>query len=178
MRAVEAASRGDVDPAGERSGRGRSEATRSGRWKARRIGWLLAGAILLPWLPVEGWEPPSHPSRRAAGRSRRSILDLAYGPGGRVLATADERGIVTLWDADGGGCPGPEIEVHGHARSIAFLPDGRHLAIGGDEPGVILWDLTRGRPGRFLDLPFRWTYELAPSPDGRLLAVSGEGASS
>jgi WD40 repeat protein len=159
-------------PSGAEPRSGRAGHTRSAAWNLSRIGLLLALAIVLAWLPIHRWEPASGPTRRVTGPSRVPIMRLVFGPDGRTLATTDESGRATLWDADEILRPGRALEVRGHARPIAYSPDGHHLAIGGDEPDVAWWDLAGAPRHRMLGIPVRWTADLKISPDGRSLAVS------
>jgi WD40 repeat protein len=59
--------------------------------------------------------------------------------------------------------------------AIAVSPDHRFLAVLGGARQVCLWDLVRGKEVRRWDVQADFTYALAFSPDGKVLATSGGG---
>ncbi|MFD3548286.1 hypothetical protein ACFWUW_22245 [Streptomyces sp. NPDC058655] len=68
--------------------------------------------------------------------------DLAYHPGGRLLATAEEHGVVRLWDVSDPAAPALAATLEETAAAIRFSPDGRTLAmVPGRGGGVRLWNL-------------------------------------
>ena len=70
------------------------------------------------------------------------VTSLVFSPEGRRLVSADEDGVVKLWDTSTG------LEVltlRGHAgviRGVAFSPDARLLAAAGDDGTITIWDGT------------------------------------
>ncbi len=82
-----------------------------------------------------------------AGHDTRRIGVLAWSPGGALLASGGEDGLVQLWDAK---ALEHVATLEGHARSVnglLFLPDGATLVSGEGGAGAIrLWDV-RTRAG-------------------------------
>ena len=63
-------------------------------------------------------------------------------------------------------------------RAVAFSPVGRQLATaGGASGGVTLWDMGTGKPEGSLRAEFHQVWSLAYSPDGKQLAIGGQGES-
>ncbi len=65
---------------------------------------------------------------------------MAFAPGGRLLATADDDGTVKIWSVATGR---RMASLDGRAdflRGVAFSPDGRTLAAIGSDDDVRLWD--------------------------------------
>ena len=74
------------------------------------------------------------------------MTDLAFSPDGRSLASADDSGLVRVWDAQTGK---PRVELSSeNGPAVAFSPDGKALAtagaFGGMSPRVRLWDVATG----------------------------------
>jgi WD40 repeat protein len=151
---------------------GRTACTRFRFWNRRRVGLLLAFAILLAWLPVPRPVPENRPPRRARGISGDSIVRLAFSPDGQSVATTDELGRVRLRPAAGGRCIERDLGARGQGRVVVFSRDGRFLMLGGSAPDIVVCDLTGVCPDRLLGIPVADTSDLKVSPDGRVLAVS------
>ncbi|MFE2264899.1 caspase, EACC1-associated type [Streptomyces griseosporeus] len=120
----------------------------------------------------------SRPQVDLRGDVRQPVVDLAYGPGGRVLATSQRTGVVRLWDLSRPNAPvrGAALKrLHGTAP-LAFSPRSPLLAALSTD-ALTLWDAADPvRPKRLggLRLAKDQSYSLAFSPDGRTLAAGGE----
>jgi WD40 repeat protein len=127
---------------------------------------------------VRFWDPVTGNELRALKGNTVAILDLAFSPDGRTLATGHcgsdtggpEPGTVRLWDV----ATGEQrllIPAHGYSvRGVAFSPDGKLLASVGADSAVHLWDVATGK--RLLSLPnHRGVWFVAFSPDRRSLAT-------
>jgi WD40 repeat protein/serine/threonine protein kinase/tetratricopeptide (TPR) repeat protein len=120
--------------------------------------------------------------------SNNECLVARFSPDGQLIAGADNRGSVRLWDAATGRLV-RELPAgdKGRVRSVAFSPtDQRLLAVGYggevDVSHVALWDLDAGTelarlpgatdlPNFFVDAINGPVDALAFSPDGKLLAA-------
>ncbi len=73
-----------------------------------------------------------------------SVLDIAFSPDGKLLATAggvaeEKAGIARIWDSSSGR---ERARLTGHANlvtAVAFSPDGELLATGSDDKTVRIW---------------------------------------
>src|SRR5262245_8209187 len=66
---------------------------------------------------------------------------VAVSPDGRTVASANDRGVITLWDVATGKERG-RFQAHpAYVFPLLFLPDGATLVSAGDDKTVRLWDL-------------------------------------
>jgi WD40 repeat protein len=139
------------------------------RWRLGRIGLLLLGLIVLPWLPI-----PGPPVRQVRGVRNTAILTFAVSPDGKGIATVQRDGRVALRDATGGASTCSFLDHSGPALAMAFSRDGRSLAVGGAKGDIFLFDVEAGGAERPLGIPIRSSSVkgLAFSPDGQTLAAS------
>jgi WD40 repeat protein len=100
-----------------------------------------------------------------------SVLDLAYSPDGRTLATITADLMLRLWDAErleplSEPYEPPVLPV----EAVRFSGDGRTLILASSAGTVMLLDLETGQERAQLEFSGPIT-RLRVSPDGRLLAV-------
>jgi WD40 repeat protein/tRNA A-37 threonylcarbamoyl transferase component Bud32 len=108
-----------------------------------------------------------------------SPIRLLFSPGGKTIASTNNDGTVTLWDA---GTTTPTETLRGHSKTVwepVFSPDGQTLYTGSADGTMIAWDLSGDRR---LGQRFTFTHDRGLSdwpdrhpgkfsPDGRLIAV-------
>lgn len=117
-----------------------------------------------------------------AGRLRgvaERVLDIAYSPNGRWLATASgdpgRSGAVKLWSASPQGQAEPVrllFEGDDSIFALAFSPDSAQVAAAGSDRTIRVWNIESGKLLATIDDHADWILGLSFSPDGRLLATA------
>ena len=93
--------------------------------------------------------------RTGAGRTVRTghkvdkfvegVTALAFGPGGKLLATGGDNSPIRVWDAATGAAV-REYRPGGATASVAFSADGSRIAAGGQDTTLRVWDAATGKP--------------------------------
>ncbi len=107
----------------------------------------------------------------AAGDERFMVEGVDFSPNDRWLVSAGMRGNVTIWDTE----TGAEvfvIETDQSPQDVVFGPDGRTIAYAVDN-SVFVWDTETQQALYQLDGHASWVLRVSFSPNGRLLASSG-----
>ena len=98
---------------------------------------------------------------------------VAFGPDGKILASASWDGTIKFWDTKSG----RELRtLAGHGWGVynaVFSPDGKQLASASRDGTVKIWEVATGANTRTLVVDSLAVKHVAWSPDGRLLASSG-----
>jgi WD40 repeat protein len=103
------------------------------------------------------------------------IFTVAISPDGKLLATGDSHGKISLWQiTDGQQCLSWEAHT-GWARSLVFSADGRTLVSCSDERIIKKWDCQTGECLQTYTghTGFVWTVALVESQNYSMLASSG-----
>jgi WD40 repeat protein len=107
-------------------------------------------------------------------RHSSSVLDIAFSPDGKTLASSAENGMIKLWDVTSGK---ETSSLEGHdkmVRSVAFSPDGKTLASCANEGEIKLWDVATSKEITAMSHGTYLISDVTFSPDGKTLA-SGTG---
>ena len=124
-----------------------------------------------------------------------AIVELAFSPDSQTLATCGDDSTVRLWRVSDGALLNTLAGGSEHVYAVTFSPDGRFIASGSRERGalVTLWKYWTGARTRGKNLRLWRTrdgelqqaledhpddiHSVAFSPDGSLLATSGQSSS-
>ncbi|HMF19320.1 MAG TPA: c-type cytochrome domain-containing protein [Gemmataceae bacterium] len=101
------------------------------------------------------------------------ILDMAFSPNGKALATASYDTTIKLWNASTGKELRTLKEHSDSVYGVSFSKDGTLLASAAADRAVKIWNVTSGKLLYTFGEPTDWVYAVAWSPDGKHLAAAG-----
>ena len=102
-----------------------------------------------------------------------TIDHLVFSNDDRMLASADEGGIVKLWDLTTGQNKNT-VNTGGKVSALRFAPGGQVLASAGEDKTISLWDVRTGGLQRKLKKHDAAVNAIAFSPDGQFLASGSD----
>ena len=101
------------------------------------------------------------------------ILDMAFSPDGKTLATASYDTTIKLWDTANGKELRTLKEHSDSVYGVSFSKDGTLLASAAADRAVKIWNVASGKLLYTFGEPTDWVYAVAWSPDGKHLAAAG-----
>jgi WD40 repeat protein/serine/threonine protein kinase len=122
------------------------------------------------------WRLYHHNGEICSLQHEAQVWTTAFSPDGKVLATGDDAGQLTVWDA---ATHQHLAAVKAHEKCIwevAFSPDGRKLATASGDWTVKLWDAATLLETATLRGHTSKVHAVAFSPDGKRVASGGEDA--
>jgi len=124
---------------------------------------------------IEVWDTASAKLRQTFALANVSITNIAFQPGGDLLAATDLQGALRIWDARDGKLVKQIAATPEQLwfSALTFSPDGSMLVTGSANGDIVFWNTKTGADVAILSsrTPDIGIYALAFSPDGQLLAA-------
>jgi WD40 repeat protein len=117
--------------------------------------------------------PEAMPEPKIISAHKDVILDMAFSPNGKTLATASYDTTIKLWNTDAGKELRTLKEHSDSVYGVSFSKDGTLLASAAADRAVKIWNVASGKLLYTFGEPTDWVYAVAWSPDGKHLAAAG-----
>jgi WD40 repeat protein len=161
----------------------RAALSRDGKLLAAAVGLGRVGAGFgeRPESKIHVWETETGKKQTDLTGLKWRVLQMAFSLDGKSLVSVGEGDGVWRWDlSEGNGRQVFEIDERYHRAVLS--PDAKTVVFGstgyvpgdpqGDHPGkIIVYGLAAGEPRLTIETPAKYPYELAVSPDGRIVAA-------
>jgi hypothetical protein len=114
-------------------------------------------------------------SGQQAGRvaHEQPVTTVAFSEDGKYLATADEEGLLKIWNA-ATRAPIADLKAGAEVSQIKFSPDGRQLFAAPESAGAVIWDVASWRKLRTVGQGS--INEILLSPQRMLVGADGKDA--
>jgi len=147
----------------------------SGSESAAALALSSAGQLMVVAADKEVlvWNARSGEKQLTLSGHSTPVNRLAFSNDDRMLASADDGGIIKLWDLSTGQNKST-INTGGKITALGFDPGGHMLASASDDKTISLWDLTTSGLQRKLRRHSAAVNAVAFSPDGQLLASGSD----
>ena len=104
---------------------------------------------------------------------KAEIMQLAFHPSGRYLASSSSDGNIRIWDLTTGTLAIPEIEHGGQVYRIEFSPNGKHVLAASYNNTARIWDVETGNPVSDWMRHSKQIDTARYSPGGRWIVTTG-----
>jgi WD40 repeat protein len=110
------------------------------------------------------------PERAASVSHKGELIDVAFRPNGKYLATASADNTARLWEVPSGDPASPPMKHEGTVYNLAFSHDGKYLATASSDGTARLWEVPSGDPASPPMEHNQSVTDVAFSPGGKYLA--------
>ena len=101
------------------------------------------------------------------------VFALAFGPGGKMLATCGPAGMVRVTDMAGGKVAREFGRHRSWPQAVAFSADGKRVASGGQDGVIRVWDIETGKEAVATGGHEYRVWRVSAAADGKTVATEG-----